>query len=335
MFNANNDPNIHLNSSWKVSQTNHSNDEGKRASNAPSSSSFDKILSQQDSKQKLARKEKKAADKPEADDEVDDSSEESSSTDESLALGRLQSKQQLSDDAGGDSSADTSPEESSALLAQSTQLPVKDVSIPKESPLALFSHIKSDLKEDSTPKVAKKTESKGSALASIDAEDKKGQGSYTAPNTTISAVTESNEGVGESSKSADLQHLIDQIVDTLTIIETKGQTDTVVKLQHPPLFAGAELRLTAFENAPKEFNISFSNLSPDARQLLLASQNQLLQSLEQKDYVVHILTMTTFVETNPNLSSYDHRQGQRDGRRDQQQGQGQGQGQQQQNQDQR
>lgn len=98
-----------------------------------------------------------------------------------------------------------------------------------------------------------------------------------------------------------IQEIIDQMVSQVTEIKDTGRTETIVTLKHPPLFAGADIVVTAFDSAKGEFNISFENLSQAAKNILDQQSNRdsLLLALEQKGYNVHILTATTLAENRP------------------------------------
>lgn len=99
--------------------------------------------------------------------------------------------------------------------------------------------------------------------------------------------------------SANIQEIVDQIIANLYTLSRDGKTETLVTLKHPPLFDGANLVIKAFDSAKGEFNISFENLTQAAKQILDArdSQNSLRLALEDKGFVVHIITATTITET--------------------------------------
>ncbi|GAB4233767.1 MAG: hypothetical protein Tsb0021_12880 [Chlamydiales bacterium] len=92
-----------------------------------------------------------------------------------------------------------------------------------------------------------------------------------------------------------IQEIANQIVDKVHTIRQEGKTDTILTLRYPPIFAGAQLRITAYDQARGEFNIAFSQLSYQAKALIDSAeiQQQLHRSLEQKGYVAHILIATT------------------------------------------
>lgn len=119
-----------------------------------------------------------------------------------------------------------------------------------------------------------------------------------------------------------IQDIIDQMVDKVVEMKDQGRTETTITLKHPPLFAGADLIVTAFDSAKGEFNLTFQNLTQAAKHILdmHANQQSLLLALEQKGYAVHIVTTTTLVE-NPIIetSTPQDRQRNPDQQRQQQQ----------------
>ncbi len=107
-------------------------------------------------------------------------------------------------------------------------------------------------------------------------------------------------GKGEAiaAQRSDLQELVDQLVDKLTIMKTSNDAETSLTLKHPPLFKGAIIKVTEFDHARGEFNLSIENLSLPAKQLtdLEASRLALKQTLEEKGYMLHIVRTNTEVE---------------------------------------
>lgn len=92
-----------------------------------------------------------------------------------------------------------------------------------------------------------------------------------------------------------LQELVNQIVKHMYTVESLGKTETVIILQHPPLFKDAHIVVTAFDSARGEFNISFENLTQAAQRVLDLESNRkaLVAALEEKGYGVQILQTTT------------------------------------------
>lgn len=121
------------------------------------------------------------------------------------------------------------------------------------------------------------------------------------------------------SSAAQMQEIVDQIIQKLYTVSTYGRTDTLVTLRHPPLFAGASVILTSFDTAKGEFNITFENLTQAAKQVLdmRSNQDSLKLALEQKGYIVHIITATTLSETTDLVSGRSNRDNrERDARSD-------------------
>lgn len=108
-------------------------------------------------------------------------------------------------------------------------------------------------------------------------------------------VSQAKESTLEEAKAAreSLIELFKQAVDALTTMVSKTQTNTVVTIKHPPIFDGASLVVTEFSSAKKEYNITFGNLSPEARRLLetMGSEQQLRQTLIDKGYTLHMMTI--------------------------------------------
>jgi hypothetical protein len=116
---------------------------------------------------------------------------------------------------------------------------------------------------------------------------------------------------------SNIQEMIDQIVTNIYTIRVEGKTETLITLKHPPLFEGANLVITAFDTAKGEFNIAFENLTQMAKHFLEMQDNQnaLRFALEDKGYVVHIITTTTLTETaNIARSEEFSKGGEREGR---------------------
>lgn len=101
-----------------------------------------------------------------------------------------------------------------------------------------------------------------------------------------------------SQKMTTLQ-LVDAIVKAIATMDTQGKTDTIVTLKHPPMFSGANLVLTSYESAKGEFNIRFENMSHEGKSFMDMQQNQdsLRFALQERGYAIHIVVVTTEIET--------------------------------------
>lgn len=95
--------------------------------------------------------------------------------------------------------------------------------------------------------------------------------------------------------TSQMKELIDQIVKEMYVVKTGDTTDTVMTIRHPPMFEGAQVKITSFESARGEFNIAFENLSQQAKDLLDSRLNRdsLLLALNKEGYNVHIMTTST------------------------------------------
>lgn len=122
---------------------------------------------------------------------------------------------------------------------------------------------------------------------------------------------------------AQMKELVDQIVKEMYVVKTGDVTDTVMTIRHPPMFEGAQVKVTSFESARGEFNIAFENLSQQAKDILDSRLNResLLLALNKEGYNVHIMTTSTQAAS----PLYTAQAEQRDQEKQQQQGQGQGQ----------
>ena len=100
----------------------------------------------------------------------------------------------------------------------------------------------------------------------------------------------------------DLQALVNKLVQSMQVIETSGQTTTTISLKNMGVFEGAQVTLTSFASAPGQFNIAFTSLSPQAKQLIdmQTSQFSVKTALEQQGYGVHIVIATTLDLENLN-----------------------------------
>ena len=104
------------------------------------------------------------------------------------------------------------------------------------------------------------------------------------------AATSEADTTAETSQTrqAALLQVISQAAEAITTFVSKDVTSTVVTIRQPPIFEGATLTVTEYTTSPQQFNITFANLSPDARRMIesVANQQQLKQALVDRGYTV-------------------------------------------------
>jgi len=101
---------------------------------------------------------------------------------------------------------------------------------------------------------------------------------------------------------AKLEELMKILVHSMSQLKQEGKNETIITLKHSPLFAGAEIKVTSFDTAHGEYNITFSNLTQEAKHLIdqQTAQESLLKYLQERGHVVHILVATTNKEDSFN-----------------------------------
>lgn len=103
-----------------------------------------------------------------------------------------------------------------------------------------------------------------------------------------------------------IQRIINLIAEQITLVETKNQNDTTITIKNIPLFEGSTMTVSTFKTAKGEINITFDNLTQQAKNILdLAENRNALQvGLDQKGYTVHIITTTTIEKTYADAPIY-------------------------------
>lgn len=120
--------------------------------------------------------------------------------------------------------------------------------------------------------------------------------------------------VAQSNKASEIiKALADQLIDHLRIVTDKTQVDTTIQLKAPPLLEGATVTITSYTTARGEFNISFENLTQQAKNMLDMAPNRLAlhDALDQKGYTIHMVTTTTvernYTPENPGMGERQQR----------------------------
>jgi hypothetical protein len=95
-----------------------------------------------------------------------------------------------------------------------------------------------------------------------------------------------------------LQEIVDQIVDEVYTLESKGQTDTVITLKNIPLFDQVKVTVSAYDSANGQLNIEFSNLTQNAKRILDMNLDGLRSALLDNRNITAIpMLITTTIET--------------------------------------
>lgn len=120
----------------------------------------------------------------------------------------------------------------------------------------------------------------------------------------------------------DLGNLVDQLttlIKQLYTVQKEGQTDTVMRIDHPLLKDG-QIVISTFDTARGQLNISFEGLTAAAQKILGDEVNKqaLITALHDKGYGVQILNVTTQIEHSLPLDQSAFR-GRDEDARDQQQ----------------
>jgi len=125
------------------------------------------------------------------------------------------------------------------------------------------------------------------------------------PNEIASTTVQSEV---QSTEKSQLVDIVKQTVAAVAEMVDKHESTMVVTLKHPPIFDGASLIIKESVTAQKEFNITFANLSPDARRLIesVTNQEQLRQGLVEKGYVLHMVAIDPNIK-NINATETENR----------------------------
>ena len=107
--------------------------------------------------------------------------------------------------------------------------------------------------------------------------------------------TQGPEAAKQAFSPAQVKEIVDQIVKELYILEQAGRSETVIVLQKPAILNQVQIVITSFESANKELNLSFENLTAQAKNLLDANMESLKRTLTDQGYTTQMITTTTEV----------------------------------------
>lgn len=130
-------------------------------------------------------------------------------------------------------------------------------------------------------------------------QENRGDLSYLNPN--IQSAHLSEEAMTSESNikhSKTIQELVNQLVKGIQVIQSQGETSTVVTLSRPPILEDAKVVLTAFESDSKKFNIAFINLKDQAKTFLdqQLARDDLSRALENRGLIVNAITTSTLAD---------------------------------------
>lgn len=206
------------------------------------------------------------------------------------------------------SATDQEGENPSPMFAKTAAAKAPPAQQPKESPFAIYKQMSKESAWDAAEsEVAAPTKgSKSSRLEKTTTRYSQEQADLASVNPLggpINAVRGVGDGSGSEAQStsliAKLKEIADQITKEIQVLERAGQTDTIIDLHRPnDLFDNVRVVVTSFDSAAKEFNLSFENLTAQAKQLLDQNMSSLRATLEDKGYAraIHIVTTTTMIE---------------------------------------
>jgi hypothetical protein len=201
--------------------------------------------------------------------------------------------------------------------SSANQLNQQQAAILQQTETKKSAPLKSSGETKKSSSVSKKGKSKTEGQSKIkEGQKKEDAAGVNASLQSVAFQTEKAQETQEIVRST-IKDLAAQIVDRIQIMRRDDQTSTIITLRHPPLLEGATITLTTSDHAKREFNISFANLSPEAKLLLdrKLKEDSLTETLERKGIIVHTLTTSTQPE---NLLSAESGEASRD-RQDQQQ----------------
>lgn len=98
--------------------------------------------------------------------------------------------------------------------------------------------------------------------------------------------------------------LAEKLISELATKQLGDKTETFITLgNNSGIFSGAQVVITEFASARREFNVTIANLTQNAQQVIHQQQANLMTALEAKGYFVHIFTATTTEVQSPVIAA--------------------------------
>jgi hypothetical protein len=128
------------------------------------------------------------------------------------------------------------------------------------------------------------------------------QGVAKIENTELKLATGEGKDITVGNRS-DIRALAEKMVDQIQVIVKTDVSETTVTLKGPNTFAGAEITVKEFNSAKGEFNVEFTGLKAEGKELLDMPLNQdgLRAAMVERGFALHIIS--TNIENRDQLMS--------------------------------
>lgn len=241
------------------------------------------------------------------------------------------------DDEGkkGNQEASTELEEGAELLSPFELASAKKQKAHVHNPFAAAPEKKLSPLKSQTQSDEVASEDEALALEEkADAENKAGFGHYLEAKSDLAGLPPPlpsiyDTGLVSAAKelppAVSMKSLLDQMIKEIQVMQHEGKTNTLVTLQYPPIFDNAQLKITTSELNKGQFDVVFSNLKPEAKQLIDMRLNEgsLALAMERKGVILNSVLTSTLPEKPLNVDTEQSTYLGRDQQQQQQQGQNQ------------
>lgn len=158
---------------------------------------------------------------------------------------------------------------------------------------------KAKIKDDEVVAVNTSTDTKAKVAVSNKAEDKVDASTVVvAPQTPMVHAAVAAVPVPVAQRVSNVREVLlklaQNMVDQIQLVKDAGKTETTLTIKNVPLFEGVQVKITEFDSAKNQFNLTFSEVNnPTARALIEQQDNQvrLQQALVDKGYTVQMVTV--------------------------------------------
>jgi len=291
-----NDPNAAIRSSDELARTNAADE--KKVPPPPGRKDFKQVLGKDEEKPAWSPKEEKLKKTSTRDDRVATKSRSPYSPPPVAAKGKPK-----------DNTLSTDEDEEEVA-----EEPIPPTPKPTPSPLSMYQQVAkessskapawvADAQPMELPSLGKKESSTRKESSSTRFQEAQADSAVINPfmsSSSLEVGSIANKGAEiKASSVSDLQELVNQFIDKLYTVEASGESKTVFIVKNIPLFENAKVTISEFKTAQKEFNLTFENLTQEAKYVLDANMNYLQQALKDNGYAraIHIVTTSTYEET--------------------------------------